>query len=147
MSEITREEALAHFGVKGMHWGVRKADPLTREARTDARASRKASKMTGAGSGKAKKAAKETVNKKKSDVPGYSDAYKAAQARHRKQMAVGRAALTTAAVIAILAAPVPLNTNGPNASAARGRAYMAGKPAMMNAPMSAGGVHKITTMR
>lgn len=24
MSEIAREEALAHFGVKGMHWGVRK---------------------------------------------------------------------------------------------------------------------------
>jgi hypothetical protein len=27
MSEMTREQALEHFGVKGMHWGTRKANP------------------------------------------------------------------------------------------------------------------------
>lgn len=25
MTEVSREEALSHFGIKGMHWGVRKA--------------------------------------------------------------------------------------------------------------------------
>lgn len=29
MSDPTREEALAHFGVKGMHWGTRKSSAGT----------------------------------------------------------------------------------------------------------------------
>lgn len=33
MSEMTRDEALAHFGVKGMKWGVRRQSRLDRVSR------------------------------------------------------------------------------------------------------------------
>lgn len=36
MTEKTREEALAHFGVKGMHWGVRKQPASGKTAKAEA---------------------------------------------------------------------------------------------------------------
>lgn len=121
MNEPTREEALAHFGVKGMKWGVRK-DSLpgvsartNREAKKDATEFTKAKLFYGEGAGNRRKLIKATVEAKSKRDPSYKKAFdhhvnntdlskRASQARsERKRKDVKKSAGRTARGIKNLA--------------------------------------------
>ena len=81
MDEISREDALAHFGVKGMHWGVRKdsvpgvSAKTNREARKDAQEFTKAKMFYGEGAGTRRKLIKAKVEAKSKKDPSYKKAF------------------------------------------------------------------------
>lgn len=81
MTIPTREEALAHFGVKGMHWGVRKSrtpgvsSRTDREARKDAQEFARAKAFFGEGAGTRRKLIKATVEGKSKKDPAYVKAF------------------------------------------------------------------------
>jgi SRSO17 transposase len=81
MSEMTPEEALAHFGVKGMHWGVRKggvegvSSKTNREAKKDAEEYTRAKLYYGEGAGTRRKLIKATVEGKAKRDPTYKKAF------------------------------------------------------------------------
>lgn len=144
MSEvITREDALAHFGVKGMKWGVRRASPLTRDARRDVRTLKNAERRTGTGSGTARKKIKTSIEEKKQKVPGYEKESAKALDRHKKLESAGRKA-KTALIVAYGAYLYTSLGSSPRTSA--GRSYIRSNPGMMNAA-ARGGVYKVTSMR
>ena len=81
MTTPTRDEALAHFGVKGMHWGVRKSSTpgvsrgTDREARKDAEEFARAKAFFGEGAGTRRKLIKGTVEGKSKKDPAYKKAF------------------------------------------------------------------------
>ena len=83
MSESAREEALAHFGVKGMRWGVRKDEPglagvsarTNREARKDAKEYTQAKMFYGEGAGTRRKLINRSVESKAKRDPSYKKAF------------------------------------------------------------------------
>lgn len=78
---FTPEEALAHFGVKGMHWGVRKnrapgvSRSTDREAAKDAKEFARARAFFGEGAGTRRKLIKQTVEGKSRRDPNYKKAF------------------------------------------------------------------------
>lgn len=78
----TPQEALAHFGVKGMHWGARKSDypgasrSTNREAKKDAQEFARAKMFYGQGAGTRRKLIKATVDAKSKKDPTYKAAFK-----------------------------------------------------------------------
>ena len=78
----TPQDALAHYGVKGMQWGVRKDDKLegvsaktNREASKDAREFARAKMFYGEGAGTRRKLIKATVESKSAKDPAYKKAF------------------------------------------------------------------------
>lgn len=75
------EEALAHFGVKGMHWGVRKGDhpgasrKTNKQAANDAAEYARAKMFYGEGAGTRRKLIKATVEAKAKKDPTYKAAF------------------------------------------------------------------------
>ena len=71
---------LAHFGVKGMQWGVRNSTPgvsrkVNKDARKDAEESARAKMFYGQGAGTRRKLINNSVEAKKKRVPGYAKAF------------------------------------------------------------------------
>lgn len=77
----TREEALAHYGVKGMQWGVRKNNyegasrSTNREASKDAAEFARAKMFYGEGAGTRRKLIKAKVEAKAKKDPSYKKAF------------------------------------------------------------------------
>lgn len=75
------QEALQHYGVKGMHWGVRKdREPgvsarTDREAKKDAREFARAKMFYGEGAGNRRKLIKASVEAKSKRDPSYKKAF------------------------------------------------------------------------
>lgn len=76
------EEALAHYGVKGMRWGVRKDEALSgvhprtaREARRDAKEYTQAKMFYGEGAGTRRKLINKSVESKAKRDPSYKKAF------------------------------------------------------------------------
>lgn len=75
------DEALEHFGVKGMHWGVRKNDypgaskKTNKEARSDATEFARAKMFFGKGAGTRRKLIKATVESKSKKDETYKKAF------------------------------------------------------------------------
>lgn len=75
------DEFLAHFGVKGMRWGVRKDDHpgasrrTNREAKKDASEYARAKMFYGDGAGTRRKLIKATVESKAKKDPSYKEAF------------------------------------------------------------------------
>lgn len=74
-------DGLRHFGVKGMHWGVRKERPggvsrsVDRAAQKDAKEFARAKMFYGEGAGNRRKLIKGTVEGKSKNNPGYKQAF------------------------------------------------------------------------
>lgn len=72
---------LAHFGVMGMKWGVRKSHPggvsrhVDRSAKKDAKEFARAKAFYGEGAGTRRKLIKATVEGKSKNTPGYKEAF------------------------------------------------------------------------
>lgn len=79
MSEV--EDFLAHYGVKGMRWGVRKGDyegasrSTNKEARKDAEEFARAKMFYGQGAGTRRKLIRATVDAKSKKDPTYAEAF------------------------------------------------------------------------
>lgn len=80
MDEV--DDFLAHYGVKGMKWGVRKADRpegvsarTNRDARKDAQEFARAKMFYGEGAGTRRKLIKATVEQKSKADPAYKKAF------------------------------------------------------------------------
>lgn len=75
------DEFIAHFGVKGMHWGVRRDDhpgvsrSTNRQAKKDAREYARAKMFYGEGAGNRRKLIKATVDAKSKKDPTYKAAF------------------------------------------------------------------------
>ena len=76
------EESLAHYGVPGMHWGIRKDERTSgvskktdKEARKDAKEFARAKMYYGEGAGTRRKLIKATVNSKSAKDSGYKRAF------------------------------------------------------------------------
>ena len=78
---ISLEEALEHYGVKGMRWGVRKSSDsgvsrsTNREAKKDAEEFARAKMFYGQGAGTRRKLIKATVEAKSKKDPSYKKAF------------------------------------------------------------------------
>jgi len=80
---VDEEDFLAHFGVKGMHWGIRKdrgssgaASPkVDRDAAKDAKEFARAQMFYGEGAGTRRKLINKSVEYKRNTVPGYKQAF------------------------------------------------------------------------
>jgi len=78
---VDEEDFLAHFGVKGMHWGIRKdrapgaSSKTDREARKDAQEHARAQMFYGEGAGTRRKLIKATVEAKSKKDPSYKSAF------------------------------------------------------------------------
>ena len=68
MALIKYEDYLAHYGTKGMKWGVRKS------VKRDARERAKVSRSSGKGSGKLRKDFNSKLDAKDTETPGYKNA-------------------------------------------------------------------------
>lgn len=81
MDDEIIDEFLAHYGVKGMHWGQRKSSGIgvsrktDREARKDAEEHARAKLFFGEGAGTRRKLSKATVQAKKAKDPDYAKAF------------------------------------------------------------------------
>lgn len=82
INEVTYDDYLAHYGVKGMKWGVRKSDRpdgvsigTNREARKDAKEFARAKMFYGEGAGTRRKLIKNTVDAKARRDPSYKKAF------------------------------------------------------------------------
>lgn len=81
MNEDEVDDFLAHFGVKGMRWGVRKDDhpgasrSTNREAKKDAGEFARAKMFYGEGAGTRRKLIKATVESKAKKDPTYKEAF------------------------------------------------------------------------
>ena len=82
INEVTYDDYLAHYGVKGMKWGVRKSDRpdgvsigTNREARKDAKEFARAKMFYGEGAGTRRKLIKNTVDAKARKDPSYKKAF------------------------------------------------------------------------
>lgn len=153
--DVDVDEFLAHFGVKGMHWGQRKAvipgvSPKTsREAKKDADEFARAKMFFGEGAGTRRKLIKAQVEAKSGKDPAYKKAFdhhlanedlgvhasKARGERKRKDVAKGTAktargiknlALGTGAPVALSAVVIYAGWKNP---AVRGVVTKAGKTA------------------
>ena len=88
----TPQDALAHYGVKGMRWGVRKTDlpgvsrKTNKEARKDAEEFARAKMFYGDGAGTRRKLIKAQVNAKSKRNPDYKQAFE----HHLDQQDLGR---------------------------------------------------------
>lgn len=80
-NEITYNDYLAHYGIKGMKWGVRKSRTpgvsrrTDREARKDAKEYARAKMFYGEGAGTRRKLIKNTVEAKAKKDPTYKKAF------------------------------------------------------------------------
>ena len=80
---VDEEDFLVHFGVKGMHWGIRKdrgssgaASPkVDRDAAKDAKEFARAQMFYGEGAGTRRKLINKSVEYKRNTVPGYKQAF------------------------------------------------------------------------
>ena len=78
---VEEEDYLAHYGVMGMHWGIRKdrapgaSSKTDREARKDAKEHARAQMFYGEGAGTRRKLIKATVEAKAKKDPGYKSAF------------------------------------------------------------------------
>lgn len=81
MSDPSHDEALEHFGVKGMKWGVRRdgvsgvSAKTNREARSDAQEFARAKMFYGEGAGTRRKLIKASVQAKSQKDPSYKKAF------------------------------------------------------------------------
>lgn len=81
MSDISAEDYLAHFGVKGMRWGVRKDRPsgvsakINRDAAKDAKEYARAKQFYGEGAGTRRKLIKAKVESKSKHSASYKKAF------------------------------------------------------------------------
>ena len=141
MSEVA-DEFLEHNGVKGMKWGVRHETATgatkhtDRLAKKDAKRHVDAKMFYGKGAGTRRKLLKAELEKKKTNVPGYKEAFdhhvnnvdaaksakKAVRVRTRKDV-TNRTRITTKQF---------LNVTGPLSVAAGGVIYAKNKPAIDN---------------
>jgi len=78
---IDESDYLAHYGVMGMHWGIRKdrapgvSSKTDRAARKDAKEHARAQMFYGEGAGTRRKLIKATVEAKSKKDPGYKSAF------------------------------------------------------------------------
>lgn len=81
MNEISTSDYLAHFGVKGMRWGVRKDRPsgvsakINRDAAKDAKEFARAKQFYGEGAGTRRKLIKAKVESKSKHSASYKKAF------------------------------------------------------------------------
>ena len=105
--DISEQDFLEHYGVKGMRWGVRRDRPsgvpraTSRLARKDAREHARASAYYGEGAGVRRRLINKTVEQRKKNDPAYAKAFDhhreredmadAATKAHRKRKRTDRA--------------------------------------------------------
>lgn len=81
MNDVEVEDFLQHFGIKGMHWGVRSSHPggvsraVDKHAKKDAQEFARAKAFYGEGAGTRRKLIKATVEGKTKHMPGYKQAF------------------------------------------------------------------------
>lgn len=104
---------LAHYGVKGMKWGTRRAAKLvarsaagtetstSRQARIDTKAKAAADRATGKGSTAPKRTARDVVAKRMAEDPEYREA----KAKYEKAVQTRQQVAAATAFVGLVAAP------------------------------------------
>jgi hypothetical protein len=104
---------LAHYGVKGMQWGTRRAvklvsrssagteSSLSRQVKVDAKAKTAAAKATGKGSTAPKKTSRDVIAKRMAEDPEY----RAAKAKYEKAVQTRQQVAAATAFVGLIAAP------------------------------------------